>query len=137
MIPGQSHITLYQGDDYSYFFRLRAATWDTNLQQWVPGAYLDLTGHTIKAQVRKGELDESILAEFTATLAAQSGATLGGVLLSLTGAQTAAVEATHASGRLIDKNEPNWVWDVQITNPGGAVDTYLKGKVRVEAQVTR
>jgi hypothetical protein len=137
MIPGASHITLYQGDDYSYFFRLRSATWDDINEVWVPGAYLDLTNHVIKAQVRKSESDESVMAEFTPTLAAQSGATLGGCLLTLSGLETAAVQATHASGRTLDSKCPNWVWDVQITAPGGLVDTYLKGKVRCEAQVTR
>lgn len=137
MIPGASHIVLYQGDDYSYFFRLRSATWDEINEVWVPGAYMDLTGHTVKAQVRKSESDASVLAEFTPTLAAQAGATLGGVLLTLDSDDTAAVQATHASGRVLDSKAPNWVWDVQITSPGGQVDTYLKGKVRCEAQVTR
>lgn len=133
MVPGRSHITLYQGDDFSYYFRLRGATWNPALNSgaggWVPGAYLNLTGHTVKAQVRKTAEDESVLAEFEFTLAAQSGDTLGGVLLTLAGDATAAVPPTIPG--------KEWVWDVEITKPDGSNDTYLSGKVRTLAQVTR
>jgi hypothetical protein len=120
MEPATYDLTLYQGDDRKLTFRLREQNEDLT-----PGAYIDLTGSTPKAQIRATPEDPTVAAEFTATLLDQT-TTPGGVQLVLTGAQTAALDPAIT-----------YSWDVQVENPATEVQTYLRGSVTVEAQVTR
>lgn len=114
-VPASSDITVYQGDTFEYFFRIK----DT-----ATGVYFDLTGWTIRAQIRATAAAVNPLATFTVTLSNQ--ATIrGGCLLSLTPVQTAALSKTGG------------VWDVEFTEPDGTVTTYIAGKVEVIEEVTR
>jgi hypothetical protein len=118
-IPATLDITIYQGDDFSFSFRVR-----TKNPDGTTGAYVDLTGYTPAAQIRATEAATSSLADFTATIDDQV-ATPGQVTLSLTNVQTTALPTTGG------------VWDVQLTDGAGKIQTYIKGAVTVIAQVTR
>lgn len=116
--PGTHNLEIYKGDSFEIFFRIRNT--DANGD---PAAYVDLTGRVPKAQVRASASAGTVLAEFTATLANQTTAP-GGVLLTLSPAQTAALT--------------NGVWDVQLTTTAtGETKTYLRGTVMVMDEVTR
>lgn len=107
-------LTLTQGDDFDFSFRIKDAN----------GNYTDLTGQVPESQIRASLTAPDVLATFTAVLGDQV-ASPGLVVLSLTGAQTAALDTAPK------------VWDVQLTDTGGKVTTYLSGKVIVKPQVTR
>lgn len=107
-------ITIYQGDDFEFQFRVRDASRN----------YLDLTGSVPAAQIRASTLSDVVLADFDAQLADQA-VSPGLVTLSLTSLQTAALDTGTK------------VWDVQITDPDGKVTTYLFGAVTIKPQVTR
>lgn len=117
--PATLDIEVYKGDDFSVFFRVRELN-----QDQTPGAYVNLTGGTGKAQVRQTEDNANVEAEFTVTLSNQT-TTPGGVLCELSSAQTSAFAFTTG------------VWDVQVTGADSKVKTYLKGKVTVIKEVTR
>lgn len=130
MQPGTQDITIYQGDDYELFFRVRALVWDPDANGgaggYVPGDYVDLTGFTPKAQIRPSAGSATLLAEFTATLANQTDPdTKGGVYLTLDSAETTDLPTTGGK------------WDVQLTEDATLkVQTYLRGSVTVTAEVT-
>ena len=123
MIPVSRNLTLYQGDSYSFTFRLRERS-----SQGDPGNYVDLTGVEAKAQIRQSESSSGVAAEFTATIPDQTVAEdTGRVILSLIPAETAALNLTNSAG----------VWDVQLTFPDGTIKTYLRGGIKVIKEVTR
>lgn len=119
MIPGVYNLTIYQGDTFELTFRLRDS---------VTRAYLDLTDCTVSSQIRLKESTATPLAVIAGALQDQT-ATTGGITLSLTPTETAALAPVAGNTA--------YVWDVQLTWPGGRVETYLKGSVTVIAQVTR
>lgn len=111
-LPSEKNISLYQGDTFELLFRLKSGT-----------SYVDLTGATPTAQIRASADAASPIISFTAALTDQT-ATPGGVMLTLSAAQTSGLTA-------------NGVWDVQLAYPDGSVKTYLKGTVTVVKEVTR
>jgi hypothetical protein len=118
--PGVYPLTIYKGDSFDFFFRIRGASPDGGV---TPGAYQNLTGFTGKAQIRATTASDTVLAEFTVTIPDQNiSGNLGSVLMSLTKEQT--VDLTDG------------VWDIQLSS-GTKSQTYLKGKVKVIEQVTR
>ena len=123
MQPAVQDLTIYQGDSFDFFFRVRDRTYDVALEEFVPGAYINLTGWTGKSQIRATPEATAVLAEMSVTLSNQS-TTPGGVLLKLTSVQTAALPASG-------------VWDVQLTNTAGEVKTFIGGRVVVPREVTR
>lgn len=121
--PATYDLTIYQGDTFRLPLRLRTQNPDGTF-----GDYIDLTGSTVKAQVRATTFATDVLAEFTAELLDQTVVdTKGSVLLSLDPTTTAGLLTNGAPG----------VWDVQITFADGSVKTYLRGSVTVVPQVTR
>jgi hypothetical protein len=107
----QANIALYQGDDW--------AAQVTVLNADMTPA--DLTGYTAQAQIRAGVADQQPV------VAAQMSATVNPpnqVLLALTHAQTAPMSGQY-------------VWDLQVTSPGGIITTLLAGSVGVSQEVTR
>jgi hypothetical protein len=113
-LPNNKDITIYQGDTWEFIFRLKNES-----------TALNLTGATPKAQIRPTAGSPVLVQEITAALLTQSGDTLGCVKLSLTAAQTAALQI-------------GGVWDVQLLYSGtGAVVTYFSGKVTLVKEVTR
>jgi hypothetical protein len=89
------------------------------------GTAINLTGATIKMQLRK---------LYTDTTAA----------LSLTSASSAGITITNASAgqfkineQIIDIEVFNYVYDIQFTLSSGEVKTYVKGGFNVTPEVTR
>lgn len=109
-MAGLADHALYQGDDYTALITVRNAD----------GSAADITGYTALAQIRRdvADADATVAATFTAAVSSPH------VLLSLTNAQTRAL-----SGK--------YVWDLQLTSAAGLIATILKGKVSVEAEVSR
>lgn len=116
-MPGKANLSIYQGDDYQLvvLFKVKAT-----------GEPLPVTGHTFKAQVRKSTADEDgggdPLAEFACMV---TDGPNGTVLLELDHTQTTALTERTAA------------WDMQGTDTGGYVTTYLAGSVTVTPEVTR
>jgi hypothetical protein len=121
--PATHDIEVYRGDTYELFVRIRTRVYVEGVG-WTPGPYKDLTGYTGTAQIRTTEdAADPPAATFTVTIANQV-TTLGGVLVRLTPAQTAAL--VISSG----------VWDMQLSD-GTDVWTYVKGNVTVSKDVSR
>lgn len=122
--PGVLPISIYLGDTFELPLRLRSID-----AEGILGDYLDLTGWTLKAQIRD-TTDGTVRAEFTVEPGDQGDppAIDGGqgyVLLSLTHLQTAALPADAESR-----------WDLQYTDTLGKVRTLLKGSVTLEGEIT-
>jgi len=86
---------------------------------------IDLTGATIKMQLRKQYSDTS-------------------AALSLTSVASAGITITNASNgnfkinqQIIDIEVFNYVYDIQFTLSNGEVKTYIKGGFNVVPEVTR
>jgi len=88
----------------------------------VNGAVLDLTGHTVRSQVRAANTSATVMVTPTVTI---SDATAGELTWSLTPAQTAALTADSQ------------VYDVETTAPDGTVTTRVEGRVLRVRDVTR
>lgn len=116
--PATFDLSIYQGDSYDLFFRVKARNGIGDL------VYQDLTGATAKAQIRATKETASVLAEFTCSLSNQTS-TPGGVLCRLTPATTAAITATAG------------VWDCEILYANGDKKTVLAGNVTFTKEVTR
>jgi hypothetical protein len=109
------HLTIDQGTTYS----LSITVSDANANP------LDLTGYTLRAQMRKSYGATSYTA-FTVTAAADP--TTGELTISLTAVQTSALKA----GR--------YVYDIEIVSPvvdGSVVTRVLEGIITVTPEVTR
>lgn len=85
------------------------------------GNDLDLSNYAVSAQLRKS-YSSSVAVNFTATI---SNAANGVLEIFLSDTQTNALKA----GR--------YVYDVEITSPGGEVTRVLEGQVEVSPGVTR
>lgn len=85
------------------------------------GNELNLTGYTVSGQIRKSYYSLTAV-DFTAFV---SNPVSGTIEISLTDTQTNAMKA----GR--------YVYDVEITSPGGEVTRVLEGQVEVTPGVTR
>lgn len=123
MQPATHDITIYRGDNFELFVRLREKTWSAGTNTFVPGAYIDLTGQVGKAQLRETEDSSTVSAEFAVTLGNQS-TTPGSAYMRLTAVQTAGITIT--SGK----------YDLQFTLAGETL-TYLKGNVTITKDVSR
>ena len=109
-MASQGNLTLYQGDDYSVYVVVTNAD----------GTPADITGYTAKAQIRRDVADEArrVEVEIAASVASPN------VNLSIPHAQTQALTGSY-------------VWDLQLTSPGGQIMTILAGAVIVTREVTR
>ena len=87
------------------------------------GSALDLTGYTAAAQIRKTYESSSATVSFT--VAFNADRTTGQIDISLTGAQTAAID----SGR--------YVYDVLITSGASAKIRVVEGIVTINPRVTQ
>lgn len=123
MQPAVQDLSIYQGDSYDFFFRVRERVYDPVMEEFTAGDYINLTGWVGKSQIRVTHDAVEVLAEFSVTLSDQT-TTPGGVLLMLTPAQTAALPSKG-------------VWDVQLTNTAGEIRTFIAGGVTVSREVTR
>lgn len=116
--PAVYDLSIYQGDTFTLKVRLRTVNPDHTL-----GAYINLAGAALRAQVRGSAADASFT-EFTITADDQTVNT-GGATLELSSAQTTAL------------TPGNEVWDLQLTDAAGKVRTLLRGNVTLTGQVTR
>ncbi len=127
--PFKKDIKVRFGDTKEVFFRVRDLEWDDAQEKFVPGAYRDLTGVTVTAQIRETLDSNNPLVSFTATLGTQSDLSLGrgSVSLRLTPAQTAAIPRETSTGK----------WDCEFEYPSGDTFTYIEGDVTFTKDVTR
>ena len=115
MQPGRFNFSLYQGDTFS-----TAPAWKIN------GNYVNVTGYSADMQVRQDVDSASIIVELsTANGRIVAGTTDGKFTLTLTAAQTAALPPG------------NYVYDLEVTSPGGIVTKILTGGFAVIAEVTQ
>jgi hypothetical protein len=124
--PAVLDIDIYRGDTTDITLRFRTRVFNAGQGGYTPGDYINLTGYTLRAQVRTLPGSEVILSEFSAVLADQSNvATVGGVVVTLTSVQTGLLPIGTC------------YWDLQLTAPDGSVKTFSAGAVNVIADVTR
>jgi hypothetical protein len=127
--PAVQDITVRQGDRFDLFVRLRQKVWNPALNggagDWEPGPYVDLTGKTVRSQVRNTADDTTVRATFTPTISDQ--VTLkGGCLLTLFPVDTRALIV-------------NAVYDVEVETTATPTDTetFLEGAITLKKEITR
>lgn len=119
--PAPYPLEIYQGDTFELPIRLREVS-----SGGVLGDYLDLTGSTLKAQIRGTEAG-SVLAEFAVTVEDQTSvATKGRATLTLIHDVT-----------LLLTDAATALWDMQVTDSGGKVRTLLRGEVTITGEISR
>lgn len=106
-------------------------TWYTDAAR---SAVVNLTGYSARMDVRAaGDVSPAPAGTPLVQLTSGSGITLGGalgtVVVTLTAAQTGALEPT-------DELAPH-VYDLELVAPGGAVTRLVEGRVVVSPEVTR
>lgn len=115
MQPGRFNFRIYQGDTFS-----TAPAWKIN------NSYVNVTGYTADMQVRQDVNSASVIVELsTANGRIVTGTTDGKFTLTLTAVQTAALPPG------------NYVYDLEVTSPGGTVTKILTGGFAVIAEVTQ
>ena len=115
MRPGRFNISIYQGDTFS-----TAPAWKIN------NSYVNVTGYTAKMQVRQDVDSASTIVELsTDNGRIVTGTTDGKFTLTLTAAETTPLPPG------------NYVYDLEITSPGGVETTLLTGGFAVIAEVTQ
>lgn len=114
--PIVQHLTCYQGSDFE----------SATLTAYAAGAALNLTGATIRAQVRDQPLG-SLWFELTATVVVAASGTFN---LSLTAAQTQTAGVSSLRGI---HGDADLVYDVEVTKAGIAYRTHT-GRFRVLAE---
>lgn len=115
MIAGVYNFTIDQGATFSRQLTLRDAN----------NALMNLTGYTARMQIRPEIESTEVLVELTT---ANGRIALGGAAGTVTLTIPATVTAT------IDKEG---VYDLELVTPSSEVHRALKGKVRLEPEVTR
>ena len=114
----ESEICIYRGDDYD----------EVVLWQNPDGSPADLTGYTVKMQIRDSRKSRGTPA---LQLTEGSGLTVthaaGRIDIKITGAQTTALLAGEDSG----------VHDLEVVAPDGKVTTLINGPVKFTQDVTR
>jgi hypothetical protein len=111
MFAARAPMMIYQGNDYT----AAVVVSDSN------GGNANLAGYTIAAQIRRGVADRN--PDIVLTIA--TSVTLPNVInLSIASADTGALIGPY-------------VWDLQLTAPGGIVQTILRGQVAITPQITR
>lgn len=123
MFPGVLNLGIYQGDRYEVFLRIRHLDWDEELEEWVPGEYLDITDYIVKADIKVTKSQPAPTASFVPTILDQT-TTKGGLMLTLT--PTESKSLTQAS----------YVWDCEVSEDAAHVQTFVAGTVTVVAEVT-
>ena len=109
MIPGTFALNIYRGDDHAWRFML-----------WTDAAKtvaVDLTGMTVEAEVRDRP----------------GGAVIIPALVTVTLPGTVDVVLDHDATRTLPANGR---WDLQATDAGGRIATFLAGPVKVTGDIT-
>jgi hypothetical protein len=113
MAAGIYNILIQQGSSYSQQLTIKQPD----------GTPVDLTGATVRSQVRERYDDASPIVSFTTAIDADP--TTGIFTLSLTDAQTAAFSFTKA------------LYDIEIVYSDASVDRILQGNVILSKEVTK
>lgn len=97
------------------------------------GTAINLTGTTVRGQIRKKASDSTKLVDFTCTINATP--TTGKCIVSLTAAQTSALPAEKSlqAERLITK----LAYDIELVQADNSVVRVLEGVVLLSPEVTR
>ncbi len=103
-------LAIIQGDDFAGVVTVRNED----------GTNADITGYSAKAQIRRGVADDDpvVAVDITTVVASPS------VNLAIPHATTATMSG-------------DYVWDLQLTTPTGAIITVIRGKAKVTMEVTR
>lgn len=110
----------------------QGATWDFNLIIVKNGAPFDLTGYSVRGQIRKTYSSTSAIKSFTCTVA--SPATAGIINVVLAASDTAAIPA----GKLPTDSASQYVYDFEIyTGTPEVVDRFPQGVLRIDREVTK
>lgn len=114
MKPGRFNYAFTQGDTFT-----SKPAWKVN------NSYVNVTGYTAKMDVKIAPTSTSTIIELTTENGRITAGTTDGVFtLSLTAAETSDIPVG------------NYVYDLQITSPGGEVYTLLTGGFTVNTQVS-
>ena len=110
-MPSKLDLKIYQGDDFPGLVTLYNQD----------GTASDITGHTASAQIRRAVADEEpeVTVEIETTVIPPNQ-----IVLAIPHAQTEALSGEY-------------VWDLQLTSPGGMITTVVAGKVKLTQEVTR
>lgn len=111
-MPSNFDLKIYQGDALKFTVTVK----DSN------NVAVNLSGYEAKAQLKAGYSDNSPV-DITCTLTTP---TAGLVTLYVAPAATAALDPSES-----------YIWDFQLTEPGGDVRTYLAGDATVIPEVTK
>lgn len=120
MKPQREDITVYQGATF-----VRRFVWKTG----EPPVPVDLTGYTIRMQIRLHKQSSKVLANL-------DNDTLGGITISdaLNGQFDVRIEASKTDEFL---KIAQAVYDIEMESLNGTVTRLLEGQVSVSVQVTR
>ena len=114
MTPGRYNIKCYQGATF-----VLAPSWKIN------GSYVDVTGYSAAMDVKYSPTSTTSITTLTSANGKITvGTTDGTFTLNLTAAQTSALAAG------------NYVYDLEVTSPGGTVTRLLEGGFTVFQEVT-
>lgn len=94
------------------------------------GTPVDLTGCTIRGQIRRKALDVAIIASFTVTI---TNAVNGQYEFGLSSTTTAGITA----GETLDSSTSKYVWDLELVDATGRITPLYYGAVTVLREVTR
>lgn len=122
MIPASYTVSFTQGDDYRLPFKIRTAVWDVPTLVWVPGPAVDLTGWTGNCQFRPDH-GQTPSVSAVITINPDQVGHKGECALTLTRANTLAIG---------DK----WLYDIELIDTANFKETYIKGKVKLNLEVT-
>lgn len=114
--PGRLDMSCYQG-----------ASWDYTLTWQTGGTPVNLSGYTGRMQVRDGYDGGSAIVSLVSGTGVTLGGTAGTILLELTAAQTAAIDATPSG---------QYVYDLELVS-GATVTRLVEGTFIVSPEVTR
>ena len=108
------------------FTHIKGDTFDeVAFQLKINDAAVNLTGATIKMQLRKN---------YTDTSAALSLTSVSSAGITITDAETGQFKI---NSQIIDIEVYNYVYDIQITLASGVVKTYVQGGFNITNEVTR
>jgi len=124
--PAVVDLNAYQGDRLEVFFRIRNRVWNAQLGAYVAGEYRDLTGLTLKGDLKVTKDDAAAAASFAFTIADQGDPDQkGGFLAYITPAQTAALNGTK------------YLYDIQASADATHIETLIAGTVYFTKEVTK
>lgn len=94
------------------------------------GSAVDMTGSTIRAQMRRKALDDTVAAEFEATIVNSETVSF---VYGMSAANTASIPAGESRG----DRKSQYVWDLEWEDALGRVTPLFYGAVTVFREVTR